>query len=413
MEEQSRFKRIERINELIVAVMVFFGLIIVWLPLTPVPNRLITYLAAFFALIFTFTWHKLKVPISPTNKNFIESLVDLTAIAVIIHVTGGVRSYFSFLYLLPNIDTATNSPRKYTIACWLFTSALIFGEGFIFTPNSQYISYAILNSWAVALVSIYGGILAKEVANAEQATTSATIEKEKSINTLKDEFLFIISHELRSPITAIRGYLELLTTENSGKIIAEVRNLAAAAFRQSNRLNDLIEQLLDVSRLETGKFRLVMETFDLNDFLKGVLGEIIPDAQERKIKVSYSPSSSAVTVTTDKERLRGVVRQLFDNSFRYTGEFGEIWVKVVAKGDAAYISVVDNGVGISSEELPHIFERFHKGSQRDSEQIESTGIELFLAKNLVEKMGGEIFVESQVGKGSNFTFSIPLTKPSQ
>jgi len=424
---EERFKRLAKSGEIIIGAVIVFGLLIIQLPIVPAPNKTVIYGTAVIISIFTLIWHKLKVPVSPMNKNFIESLVDLIAIAIVVHATGGARSYFNFLYLLPNIDTSTTSTRWHTFLFWLATSVLLFIEAIFFSSpdihffgeiESPPISLAILNVWAVGLVTVYGRYLAKESETAEEAAVVATIEKERSINQLKDEFLFIISHELRGPITAIRGYLELLLTGGAGQISAPVKDLTNAGFRQSERLNDLIAELLDLSRLETGKLKLSNENFNLNNFLNELLKTFISEADKKKIKFTFSPSKQEIIVFADKDRVREVILNLIENAIKYTGEFGSVSVWVEVKDHEVYTSVADSGVGISEDDLPHLFDRFYNPTdnlsieQGQSEKQKTVGLGLFLIKNLVEKMGGKIFVESRVGKGSKFTFTLPLAKSS-
>ncbi|HEX7456103.1 MAG TPA: HAMP domain-containing sensor histidine kinase [Candidatus Nanoarchaeia archaeon] len=426
-EQATTFKRIERIIELSAGLIVVSGLIIINLPIIPTPNKTVVCIAAVSVAVFVFVWHKLKISISLMNKNFVESIVYLATIAIIVHVTGGARSYFNFLYLLPNLSVSTTSTRWYTVTAWFITSVFIFGEALLFPQPSISIisgfvspplSLAVLNVWAVGLVTTYGRFLAREVETAQIAATEATLEKEKAINKLKDEFLFIISHELRGPITAIRGYLELFLSGEIVKKEGEAKNLASAAFRQSDRLNELIFELLDLSRLEVGKLKLSPENFDINKYLDELLNKEKERAKEKKIEFTFKPTSSALSVRADKERVRETILILIDNAIKYTGEFGKIWVWTQSTDKKAYISVADSGVGISEEDLSHLFDRFyrsvstHSVGSTEEKKEKSIGLGLFLAKSLIEKMNGEIFVESKLGKGSKFTFTVPLSASS-
>lgn len=411
MEEQSiRFKRTEKVAEIMVGLAVAFGLVIINLPISPEPNRLVIYSSAAFIVAFTLLWHKLSLPLSPVSKSFIESLVDLAVIAVVVHVTGGVRSYFNFLYLLPNLDVATTLNRRLGYGFLAVTAALLLAEAAIFY-DQQSLSFAILNIWAVGLVTAYGRFLAREVESAQIAVAEAQLEKERSVNKLKDEFLFIISHELRGPITAIRGYLELLLTNGAGEVSESVKKQASSAFRQSGRLNNLIAELLDLSRLETGKIRLVEENFNLNKFLQEVIGEIKAEAIERKIKFTFAPSQKEITVYADRERVREITVKLVENALKSTGEFGQIWVGTQGGDGKAFVSVADTGTGIPQEELHHLFDKFYTPGQGKLEAGRKAGLGLFLVKSLLQKMGGEIFVRSELGKGSNFTFNLQAAKP--
>jgi signal transduction histidine kinase len=423
--QTKTFKNIERVIELSIGILLISGLVIINLPIVPSPNKMVIYVTALLVTLFAFSWHRIKLPISALNKSFLESLVYLTSIAVIVHTTGGSRSYFNFLYLLPNLNVSTSSTKWRTFASWLVASIFIFGEALLFEqPEIRLVSslsippqsLAILNSWAVGLVTVYGRYLQKETETAQTAATAATVEKEKSVNKLKDEFLFIIAHELRGPITAIRGYLELFLNSEATKIGGEVKSLASSASRQSERLNDLIFGLLDLSRLEVGKLKLQNEDFDINEYLYQLVQKDLQLAKEKKINLGFRPGKQKILVLADKERVREVAQNLIDNAIKYTGEFGKIWVWVEERDKEAFISIADTGVGIPSEELPYLFDRFYQpgnvknlDSAREKKE-KSIGLGLFLAKNLVEKMNGQIFVESKLGKGSKFTFTLPLGK---
>ena len=135
-----------------------------------------------------------------------------------------------------------------------------------------------------------------------------------------------------------------------------------------------------------------------------------------KIDLVFKPENKRTIVFADEERVREVTQNLLDNALKYTGEFGKVWVWVESKGSKAFISVADSGVGIRQEDLSSLFDRFHHrlaGSDSETGEVrkeKSIGLGLFLAKNLVEKMDGEIFVQSAFGKGSKFTFTLPLSK---
>ena len=424
-EREISFKRIQKIIEISSGLLIVSGLLIINLPLVPTPDKTTVYLASIFVFVFIFLWHKLSLSINLMNKNFIESVVLLAVIFVIVHATGGTSSYFNFLYLLPNLSVATSSSRWYTFGSWLATAGFIFGEALLF-PSAQVkpvgsfsppdISLAVLNVWAVGLVAVYGRYLAKEVETTQVVATEATVEKEKEINTLKDEFLFIISHELRGPITAIRGYLELFLTTDSTKTGNEVKRLTLSAMSQGELLNDLIAQLLDLSRLEVGKLKLANENFEINEYLAQLLKNEQEAARGKGIELMFKETTQKVSVYADKERAREVVHNLVDNAIKYTRESGKVWVWVEARGGSAYISVADTGVGIVPQDLPGLFDRFHqptenpKGEPNGTKKEKSVGLGLFLAKNLVEKMNGKIFAESRLGKGTKFTFSLPLAK---
>ncbi|MEX0621899.1 MAG: HAMP domain-containing sensor histidine kinase [Candidatus Woykebacteria bacterium] len=422
-QSNTLYRQIERTIEISIGLLLVSGLIIINLPIIPTPNKPVIYVTAAFVTLFAFLWHRIKIPLSIVNKNFIEAAIYVVVIALVVHATGGTRSYFNFLYLLPILNISTSSKFWRTSIFWLLATGFIFSEALLFEQplfrpfpgfDIPQLSLAALNSWAVGLIAVYGHYISSETETAQTAATEATVGKEKAVNKLKDEFLFIVAHELRGPITAIRGYLELFIEETASKMGGDIKKLAANAFLQSERLNDLIFELLDVSRLEVGKLKLSTENFDINIFLQDIINQEKEIAATKKIDLSFEPAEKEVMVYADKERVKEIIRNLIDNAIKYTGELGKVWVGVDTKGHEVYVAVADTGVGIAVEEIPNLFDRFHQsvgGEKKGEVEIEkSAGLGLFLAKNLVYKMGGKIFVKSQLGKGSKFTFTLPLGK---
>ena len=407
-----KFKRSEKLGEIIIAVFVIALFVIIQLPITPIPNKPIIYVSAVLYVLFAFIWHKIKIPLSPVNKNFVESVIGIVTISIVVRATGGSSSHFNFLYLLPNLSVSTTSTKWHAIGVWVVTVFCVSVEAFLF-PTVQAINFALINIWSIGLVSFYGRSLSQEAGSAQGAATTATIEKEKSINKLKDEFVFLISHELRGPITAIRGYIELFLN-STGKMPDAARDLAKLAFKQSDRLNNLIIQLLDLSRLETEKFKLTNEKFDLNPFLKEIIDSAQIESQEKRIKMESKIGKTPTIVFADKERVKEVIFNLIDYSIKSTGEFGKIWVWDEVKEGFAHVSVSDTGSGMTPEELGQVFTRFYgtQGPMTNSNPIKdrSVGLGLYLCKQLVEKMSGQISVQSQLGKGTIFSFTVPLAK---
>src|SRR3989344_2625046 len=409
-EDILKFKRSEKLGEIIIAVFVIALFIIIQLPITPTPNKPIIYISAVLYVLFAFIWHKIKIPVAPANKNFVESVIGIIAISIVVRANGGSSSHFNFLYLLPNFAVSTTSTKWHAIGVWIVTVFCIAIEAFLF-PAAQVISLGLINIWAVALVSFYGRSLSQEVGSAQGAATTATIEKEKSINKLKDEFVFLISHELRGPITAIRGYIELFLS-SSDKMPDAAIDLAKLAFKQSDKLNNLIIQLLDLSRLETEKFKLTSEKFDLNPFLKEIIDSTQIETQEKRIKMESKIDKTPTIVFADKERVREAILNLIDYSIKNTGELGKIWVWDEVREGFAHVSISDTDSGMTPEEQEQVFTRFFgaQGSPANPTKDKNLGLGLYLCKQLVEKMGGQINVQSQLGKGTTFSFTVPLSK---
>ena len=160
-EDILKFKRSEKLGEIIIAVFVIALFIIIQLPITPTPNKPIIYISAVLYMLFAFIWHKIKIPVAPANKNFVESVIGIIAISIVVRATGGSSSHFNFLYLLPNLAVSTTSTKWHAIGVWIVTVFCIAIEAFLF-PAAQAISLGLINIWAVALVSFYGRSLSQE-----------------------------------------------------------------------------------------------------------------------------------------------------------------------------------------------------------------------------------------------------------
>ena len=423
-EQTNRKNQSERVIQIAIFLAVVSVLLILQLPITPTPDKNIIYITIVFTGVVTFLWRRIKLPLSSDDNNLIESVIYLIAISIIVHLSGGIRSYFIFLYFIPNVKVATASSFWHAVTTWFITATLIFSEVLLFSQPeirstalpfaSSTFGLAVLTSWSVVAITAYSRFLSKEIKTAESEAARTNLEKEISVNKLKDEFLFIIAHELRGPITAIRGYIELFLTGEAKKTGGTVLNLANKALRQSEKLNELIFELLDLSRLEVGKLKMQNENIDIDKFIQELIIKDIDLAKEKKIELTFKPENKNVEIFADRERLREVIQNLLDNALKFTPVSGKVWVWLETKGKKTYIYIADSGAGISKEEIPYIFDRFHQGTTAISvdtsgvSEEKSAGWGLFLAKSLVERMGGEIFVESIPSKGSKFTFTLPV-----
>ncbi len=231
-------------------------------------------------------------------------------------------------------------------------------------------------------------------------------EQAETANRLKSEFLNTISHELRTPLTIILGNIEELTDENELPENDEVADIAQDIENAGLHLLTLINDLLDLSKIEAGKMKLMLKPVVLNEYISDVLDTVKRLAKEKMLRLIFQPEFDA-KVNGDPIRLKQVLLNLLNNAIKFTDE-GSITIKTEIKAEKAVIRVADTGCGIHREDLQYVFESFRQVDGSDTRAAKGSGLGLAITKKLVELHGGTITVESEVGKGSCFTYSIPI-----
>lgn len=228
----------------------------------------------------------------------------------------------------------------------------------------------------------------------------------REMDRMKSILLSTVSHELRSPLTIIKGYASILQKHNDKLNDSEKRDYYAAMSTACNRLTDLIENLLDTSRLEAGLLKIQKKPDDVSEVVKLAVAEARLRAPGHDIGANIEEGLPAVNI--DARRIRQVVDNLIDNAVKYSSEGTSVMVEAHQRETELLISVADQGMGIPADELGRIFNRFYRIEQRLSSDPGGMGLGLSLCKALVEAHGGRIWAESAVGRGSTFYFTIPL-----
>jgi signal transduction histidine kinase len=213
------------------------------------------------------------------------------------------------------------------------------------------------------------------------------------------------SHELRTPLTILRGELEAAAQQ--GQITPELRETLGSALEETERLSRIVESLMAISRLDAGEARVELAHFDLAELTSSTTEQMRLLAEDKDIALRCE-SEQQVRVEGDRARLKQVIVNLVDNAIKYTPAGGLVGVKVSASNGRAVIEVNDNGVGIPSEALPHIFERFYRVDKARSRQMGGAGLGLSIIKAIVTAHGGQVKVESVEGKGSQFLVELPI-----
>jgi PAS domain S-box-containing protein len=250
----------------------------------------------------------------------------------------------------------------------------------------------------------------------EQYTAELTLKNEQlearnreveRANRLKTEFLASMSHELRTPLHTIIGFSELLGEQLEGPLTDKQQRFVGHILQDARHLLELINEVLDISKIESGRLELKQETFDFGQCVEEVMAGIRHHAASRNITLE-NQNNFHESLYADRLRLKEILYNLLNNAVKFTPEGGRVWIEAGREGDTLHISVCDTGIGIPEKEQPSIFEKFYQVGDISGGVREGTGLGLPITKHLVELHGGAISVASQPGKGSSFRLVLPL-----
>lgn len=236
------------------------------------------------------------------------------------------------------------------------------------------------------------------------------ITRESEVDRMKTEFVSTVSHELRTPLTAIQGYVDLILRGQTGPLTATQEEFLRLTSENTERLTALINDILDISRIEQGGTALRRVPVPLTPVVRRVVQLLEGQAAERRIALSASVPEHDLVVEGDRDRLVQVLNNLVSNALKYTPAGGSVAVEVRHEGNQVAIDVVDTGIGIGGDDLEHIFDRFYRADNSTTRSSGGTGLGLAISKSLVERMGGTIGCQSKIGAGSTFTFTLPLSE---
>lgn len=222
----------------------------------------------------------------------------------------------------------------------------------------------------------------------------------KKSNELKNDFISTISHEIRTPLTSIKGWAETLNDGN--RYDKETNQGINIILKESERLTKLVEELLDFSRFESGRINMNFDKVDLNLLVKDVLKLYMHKLEGKQIKLIFNPDKNVTYVTGDADRLRQVFINLIDNAYKFTHKCGIIRVTTENLLKGAKVSICDNGIGISADELSHITEKFYRGKESRT----GSGLGLYITNEIMSLHKGSLYIESTKGEGTRVTISL-------
>jgi len=237
-----------------------------------------------------------------------------------------------------------------------------------------------------------------------------TNKKLKELDETKDDFISMASHQLRTPLTSVKGYLSMVLEGDAGKVTAAQQKMLEQAYVSSQRMTYLISDLLNVSRLKTGKFVIERTSTNLVTMVQQEIAQLTEAAKGRNLTLLFNPPKDFPNLMLDETKTRQLVMNFVDNAIYYTPPGGVIEINVVNKPESVELTVVDNGLGVPKRDQPHLFTKFYRANNARKARPDGTGLGLFMAKKVVIAQGGAIIFKSQEGKGSTFGFTFPKTK---
>ncbi len=235
------------------------------------------------------------------------------------------------------------------------------------------------------------------------------VSRDKLIEAMKTEFVSIAAHQLRTPLSAIKWTIRMILDGDTGAISAEQRDLLDKTYESNERMIHLINDLLNVTRIEEGRFLYKQEPTQLEDVVDSIIDNCEELLKMKNLKFSKEmPKEPMPEIYADKEKIGLVVQNLLENAIKYTPNGGSINITLEKKGNDALFQIKDSGVGIPKSQEARMFTKFFRGENAIRMETEGTGLGLYTSKNIIEAHKGKIWFESEDGKGSTFFFTVPF-----
>lgn len=273
------------------------------------------------------------------------------------------------------------------------------------------LAVAIQNALRFEEISHFNETLQRQVREATSELRESN-KKLKSLDEAKDEFISMASHQLRTPLTSVKGYLSMVLEGDAGKLNSTQHQLLEQAFASSQRMVYLISDFLNVSRLQTGKFTIERTPVILSNIVQQEVNQLKSTAESRDLTIVCNVPSDFPVLQLDESKLRQAIMNFIDNAIFYSQPGSTIKVDLMKNATDLSLTVQDTGIGVPMSERHHLFTKFYRASNARTARPDGTGIGLFMAKKVVVAHGGSIIFNSVEGKGSTFGFRLPLKQPA-
>ncbi|MCK5472383.1 HAMP domain-containing histidine kinase, partial [Candidatus Gracilibacteria bacterium] len=264
-------------------------------------------------------------------------------------------------------------------------------------------------------ISSYNADLQREVARktkqlrAKSQKLHCSYQKLQELDHAKDSFFAVTSHDLRTPMTIIKGYNDFLISEKFGRLNAKQRDFLERIHSGSENILSLINSILEIGKLEAGRMEFNFKKTKLLPMLENIVKDFKVKCAEKSIKLLFeNPGNSNPEIVTDEDKIKRITMNLLGNAFKFTPENGRITIRLTYEEKFLKFEIIDNGIGVAKKDQKMIFERFSQVQNFLQKSYQGTGLGLSIVKGIVNKLGGRVWVESELSHGSNFIFTLPL-----
>ena len=371
-------------------------------------------------------WLSVTSPVPEINKilkkkaldNFEESLQNVDIAKETLrehqaHVIEGYSSVYPVAFVEQVAKTSAGNNLKSSLIYPLSQSKQALGV-LILTASrdlnnlSQYEREAISGIIGLVSLAIYKSKIYEDLQETTEDLREAN-DRLAQLDKAKSEFISIASHQLYTPLTAIKGYLSMVQEGDYGKVNVKQQPIMEILYQSSERLIELIKNLLDVSRIESGRLELSLQSVDLAKMAQDIVTELSPNARKKNLTLNFHQSEAGMPhVVADSQRIRQVVLNVVDNAIKYTNT-GQIDVRVVREDEYLTFSVQDTGKGMTAEDIGRLFVKFARVGGAEKYHTDGSGLGLYVARKICREHHGDIWVDSPgLGRGSTFFVRLPI-----
>lgn len=348
---------------------------------------------------------------------YFESIADAILIIWLIFIFGGMNGPFFFFFFLAIMEAAFTFNLSIVLTVIIMGILSTVGEyNFqLYTGSSTFSFLSIFLLFfrivTMGLIGYYSLSFMRSVSR-EQTTARKlrlTYEELKKLDRAKSEFVSIASHQLRTPLTAIKGYISMIMEKIYGEPPEKMEKPLENIYASNERLIRLVNDLLNVSRIESGRMKLEFKKVSLEEVISSILEELKNEAKKKDIYLKFEkPKKALLEISIDRDKIRQVITNIIDNAIRYT-EKGGVTIKCKVQNEKYKIEITDMGEGMTKEEISHLFESFSRGKAGARLWTEGIGLGLYVAKKFIDIHNGKIWAESPgKNKGSTFYIELPI-----